>query len=187
MYTAIVVYHAPQMKNWRNIITDSLVRITASRCGYCELLREPDDDVRTLGQHDIRVLGLRRDARARGAPDDAADDRPVAVAADHATEDRTCRRPGTDLCRITTGDATAFVRRLDGVHHGPVDGVRVATYSDVRNGKRQGARGVGIGRRFDGGDATVDRRARGNDALASGVFHAFDEMRRKFASHLGGP
>src|SRR6266513_1075002 len=32
MYTAIVVYHAPQMKNWRNIIVDSLVRITASSC-----------------------------------------------------------------------------------------------------------------------------------------------------------
>ena len=30
MYTAIVVYHAPQMKNCRNIITDSFVRITRS-------------------------------------------------------------------------------------------------------------------------------------------------------------
>src|SRR6267154_3630039 len=28
MYTPTVVYHAPQMKNWRNIIVDSLVRIT---------------------------------------------------------------------------------------------------------------------------------------------------------------
>ena len=27
MYTAIVVYHAPQMKNSRNIITESRVRI----------------------------------------------------------------------------------------------------------------------------------------------------------------
>jgi hypothetical protein len=26
MYTAIVVYQAPQMKNWRNIIVDSLAR-----------------------------------------------------------------------------------------------------------------------------------------------------------------
>jgi hypothetical protein len=28
MYTAMVVYQAPQMKNWRNIIADSFVRIT---------------------------------------------------------------------------------------------------------------------------------------------------------------
>src|SRR5206468_9561194 len=112
MYTAIVVYHAPQMKNWRNIITDSLVRITASGCRYGELLREPDDNVRPLGQHDIRILGLRRDARARGSTDHAADDRALAVAAEHAAEDRAGRGTRTNLRRVTARHATAFVYRL---------------------------------------------------------------------------
>src|SRR5438445_799180 len=56
MYTAMDVYHAPQMKNWRNIIVDSFVRITASRCRYREFLREPDDAMGPRWQGDVRIL-----------------------------------------------------------------------------------------------------------------------------------
>src|ERR1051325_134454 len=86
MNTAIVVYHAPQMKNWRNIITDSLVRITALLCRYSELLREPDDDVRARRENDIGVLGRVRHTSARDAARDAADDGALLVAAQHATQ-----------------------------------------------------------------------------------------------------
>src|SRR5919201_3308421 len=103
MYTAMEVYQAPQMKNWRNIIVDSLVRITASRCRYREFLRQPDDDVRARGQHDVGILCLRSDAGAGNAADHAADDRAFLVAADHAAEHRARNCAGADLRRITAG------------------------------------------------------------------------------------
>src|SRR5437660_8923923 len=80
------VYQAPQMKNWRNIMVDSLVRITASRCRYREFLRQLDDDMCPRWQDDVRVLGLRRDTRAGDAADHAADDRALLVAAEHPAQ-----------------------------------------------------------------------------------------------------
>src|SRR5262245_26618062 len=113
------------MKNWRNIITDSLVRITASGCPYRELLREPDDTVRPLGKHDIPVLRFRRDARAGSGADDATDDRALAVASDHPAEDRARGGAGADLRRITPRHAAALVYRLERVD-GRLDRVRIA-------------------------------------------------------------
>src|SRR5947207_4688706 len=82
----IVVYHAPQMKNWRNIIVDSLVRITASRCRDREFLRQFQDNVGSSRQHDVRILRLRGDTRAGDAADHAADDRALLVAAEHPAQ-----------------------------------------------------------------------------------------------------
>src|SRR5437867_3861328 len=104
MYTAIDVYHAPQTKNWRNIIVDSLVRITASGRDR-EFLRQPDDDVRSCGEHDVRILGLRRDTRAGDAAHHAADDRALLIAADHASQHRTGNRAGADLRGVARRDA----------------------------------------------------------------------------------
>src|SRR5919109_2378386 len=124
MYTAIDVYHAPQMKNWRNIIVDSLVRITASRCRYSELLRQLHDDVAPRRQHDIGVLGLRRDTRAGDAADHAADDRALLVAAEHTPEHCARDRAGSDLGGVTRRDAAAFVNRLEGIDRA-LDRIRV--------------------------------------------------------------
>src|SRR5688572_536733 len=147
MYTAIVVYHAPQMKNWRNIITDSLVRITALACRYREILRQTNDDMRPRWQDDVRVLGGRCDAGARDAADHAADDRPLPVAADHPAEYRAGDCAGTDLGRVARRDPASFVRGLDRVD-GALDRVRIAPYGDARNAQRQGPRGARIWRRF---------------------------------------
>src|SRR3989442_6561577 len=113
MYTAIVVYHAPQMKNWRNIIVDSLVRITASRCRYREFLRQPDDDVRPRWQDDVRVLRLRRDAGTGDATHHAADDRALLVAPEHSTQHRAGDRSRAHRGCITGRDAAALVDRLE--------------------------------------------------------------------------
>src|SRR5206468_8961313 len=109
MYTAMDVYHAPQMKNWRNIIVDSLVRITASGCGHREFLRQPNDDMRPRWQDDVRILGLACHGGASSTAHDAADDRAFLVAAEHATEDRARSRARSDLARATEGDAPAMV------------------------------------------------------------------------------
>src|SRR2546425_8209236 len=118
MYTAMDVYHAPQMKNWRNIIVDSLVRITASRCRYREFLRQPDDDVRPRWQDDVRVLRLRRDAGTGDATHHAADDRALLVAAEHSTQHRAGDCAGSHLGRITRGNAASLVDRLERVDPG---------------------------------------------------------------------
>src|ERR1043166_3340275 len=144
MNTAIVVYHAPQMKNWRNIITDSLVRITALLCRYCELLREPDDDVRARRENDIGVLGRVRHTRARDAARDAADDGALLVAAQHATQHCTGDRAGSYFGGVTRRDTPPFGRRLDRVDS-RLDRVRGPTYCDVRNAQRQGPRRAGVG------------------------------------------
>src|SRR5260370_6937233 len=115
MYTAMDVYHAPQMKNWRNIIVDSLVRITQSGCRAREFLRQPDDDMRPRWQDDVRVLGLMRDSGARGTAHDAADDRALLVAAEHAPEDRAGGGACSHLRGVTRSDAPAFVNRLQRV------------------------------------------------------------------------
>src|ERR1043166_8407270 len=112
MNTAIVVYHAPQMKNWRNIITDSLVRITALLCRYSELLREPDDDVRARRENDIGVLGRVRHTSARDAARDAADDGALLVAAPHATQHCAGDRAGSSFGGGTPRDAPARVPAL---------------------------------------------------------------------------
>src|SRR5437879_1823754 len=186
MYTAIDVYHAPQMKNWRNIITDSLVRITASGCRYGELLGEPDDNVVPRGQHDIGILRLRRDARARGGTDDAADDSALAVPTEHAAEYRARGGTRTYLRRITGCHATAFVHRLDRVNR-RIDRVRIAVYSDARNGNRQGARSMGIGRRFHLRDPAADRCARVNHDVPLRVCDVLDDVRRERVTGLRGP
>src|SRR5207247_10750455 len=99
MYTAMDVYQAPQMKNWRNIIADSLVRITASRCRYGEFLRQSHDDMRPRRQDDVRILGLRCDASARRSDDQAADDRALLVPAEHSAPPGAgyARRPPTSV------------------------------------------------------------------------------------------
>src|SRR2546429_4704914 len=127
MYTAMDVYHAPQMKNWRNIIVDSFVRITASRCRYREFLRQPDDDMRPRRQDDVRILGLMRHRGARSTAHDAADDRALLVAAEHASEHRARDSPRSDLGCIPRGDAASLVNRLERVHR-RVEGVRGAAY-----------------------------------------------------------
>src|SRR5712664_1122318 len=101
IYTAMDVYQAPQMKNWRNIIVDSLVRITASRCRYRELLRQPHDDMRPRWQDDVRILGLMRHSGARSTAHHAADDRALLVTAEHAAQHRAGDGAGSYLCRIT--------------------------------------------------------------------------------------
>src|SRR6266545_6902840 len=127
MYTAIVVYHAPQMKNWRNIITDSLVRITASRCRYREFLRQSDNDVRPRRQNDVRVLRRVRGGGARGTAHDAADDRALAVTAEHPAQHRARDCARSHLGRVTGGHAAALVHRLERVHRS-IDRVCVAPY-----------------------------------------------------------
>src|SRR5882672_4135641 len=113
MYTAMDVYQAPQMKNWRNIIVDSLVRITASGCRDREVLRQPDDDMRPRWQDDVRVLGLRRHPRTREAAHDAADDRALLVAAEHTPEDRAGGSSRSHLRRVPRRNAAALVNRLE--------------------------------------------------------------------------
>src|SRR5690349_21271098 len=147
MYTAMDVYHAPQMKNWRNIIVESFVRITASRCRDCEIFVQLDDDVRPRRQDDVRVLRLMSHAGAGNAADDSADDRALTIAADHPAEDRARGRSSTDLRHVTRGDPSSLVRRLERVD-GRVQRVRSAAYSDARHAQRQGPRCPGIGRRF---------------------------------------
>src|SRR6266571_7379443 len=145
MYTAIVVYHAPQMKNWRNIIVDSLVRITASGCRDREFLRQPNDDMGPRWQDDVRVLRLVCHGGARSTAHDAADDRALLVTAQHAAEDRARSRARSPLGRITRCHAAALVDRLERVHR-RLDGIRLTAYSDARNIQRQGPGRAGIGR-----------------------------------------
>src|ERR1044071_890325 len=124
MYTAMDVYHAPQMKNWRNIIVDSFVRITASRSRYREFLRQPNDDMRPRWQHDVRVLGLVRHTGASRCTHHAADDRALLVAAQDASKNRARSRARSYLGRITRCHAPALVDRLERVH-GRLDGIRL--------------------------------------------------------------
>src|SRR6266571_5412306 len=105
----MVVYHAPQMKNWRNIIVDSFVRITASGCRHREFLRQPDDDMRPRWQDDVRILGLRRDAGARSRAHHTADDRALLVAAEHSAQHR-----ARDRSRAHLGDRKST--RLNSSH-----------------------------------------------------------------------
>src|SRR5947207_11261435 len=113
MYTAIDVYHAPQMKNWRNIIVESLVRITASGCRDREFLRQPDDDMRPRWQDDVRILALMRRSGTRSTAHDAADDRPLLVAAEHASQHRARDRSRSHLGGVTRRDSASLVDRLE--------------------------------------------------------------------------
>src|SRR5206468_12363808 len=132
MYTAIDVYHAPQMKNWRNIIVESLVRITASGCRDREFLRQPNDDMRPRRQDDVRVLGLVCHTGTGGCTHHAADDRALLVAAQDASENRARSRARSDLGRVTRGDPSALVDRLERVD-GRLDRIRLAAYRDARD------------------------------------------------------
>src|SRR5437667_9036256 len=120
------------MKNWRNIIVDSLVRITASGCRDREFLRQPDDDMRPRWQDDVRILGPIRHSRARGTAHDAADDRALLIATQDATQDRARDRPRSHLGRVTRGDSASLMDRLERVDR-RFDRVRLAAYSDARN------------------------------------------------------
>src|SRR6267378_2918486 len=115
MYTAMDVYQAPQMKNWRNIIVDSLKRITASGCRDREFLRQPDDDVRPRWQDDVRILGPMRHSGARRTTHDAADDCALLVAAEHTPEDRAGGSSRSHLRRVPRRNAAALVNRLERV------------------------------------------------------------------------
>src|SRR5260370_5621302 len=156
MYTSMEVFHVYQIKNWRNIIVDSLVRITASRCRYREFLRQPHDDMRPRWQDDVRILRLRRDASAGDAAHHAADDRALLVAPEHPAQHGA--RDGTRpyLGGVTSRNAAAFVDRLEGINRA-LDGIRVATYTAARNGKCQCAGRMRIRSRFDGGAPPVPR------------------------------
>src|SRR5438105_15556410 len=132
MYTAMDVYHAPQMKNWRNIIVDSLVRITASRCRDREFLRQFQDNVGSCWQHDVRILRLRCDTRAGDAADHAADDRALLVAAEHPAQYGAGNGARAHLRCVARGDATAFVHGFERIDRA-LDGIRVAPYTDARN------------------------------------------------------
>src|SRR6267143_568807 len=125
----------------------SLVRITASGCRDREFLRQPDDDMRPRWQDDVRVLGLRRHPRTRKAAHDAADDRALLVAAEHASQHRPRGRPRSHLGGVTSGDSASLVDRLERVDR-RFDGVRGAAYSDARNAQRQGPWTTRIGRRL---------------------------------------
>src|SRR6266566_6770801 len=186
MYTAIVVYHAPQMKNWRNIIVDSLVRITASGCRDREFLRQPDDDMRPRWQDDVRILGPIRHSRARSAAHDAADDRALLIPTQDATQYRAGDRPRSHLGRITRRHAAALVNRLERVDR-RFDRVRGAAYSDARNAQRQGPRRAGIGRRFDVSDLAIDDRAGGDDDVPGRIRHVLHDTRGEAITDLGGP
>src|SRR5258705_5850604 len=178
MYTAIVVYHAPQMKNWRNIIVDSLVRITASGCRDREFLRQPDDDMRPRWQDDVRILGPIRHGRARSAAHDAADDGALLIPTQDATQYRARDRARSHLGGITRGDSATLVDRLERVDR-RFDGVRSAAYSDARHAQRQGPRRAGIGRRFDVSDLAIDDRAGGGDDLPRSILHVVHATRRE--------
>src|SRR5436309_2067344 len=173
------------MKNWRNISVDSLKRITPSGCRDREFLRQPDDDMRPRWQDDVRVLGLMRDSGARGTTHDAADDRALLVAAQHATEDRARSRARSHLGRITRCHAAALVDRLERVH-GRLDGIRLAAYSDARNIQRQGPGRAGIGRRFHVRDFAVDGRARRNHDAAGRVADIVDDARGECITDFRG-
>src|ERR1043166_7345773 len=108
MYTAMDVYQAPRMKNWRNIIVDSLVRITGSGPRDGEFFGQPDDDMRARRQDDVRILGGCGDAGAHCATDDAAHDRALLVAAEHAAQDRAGGSSRPHLRRVTGGNAAAL-------------------------------------------------------------------------------
>src|SRR3989442_3318001 len=173
MYTAMDVYQAPQMKNWRNIIVDSLVRITASRCRYREFLRQSHDDMRPRRQDDVRILGLRCDASARRSADHAADDRALLVAAEHAPQHGAGDGTRPYLGSVTSRNAAALVDRLEGINRA-LDGIRVATYTEARNGKCQCALATRIRCRLDVGDGAVHCGSGGNYRLISGSFHIID-------------
>src|SRR2546425_2945535 len=178
MYTAMDVYQAPQMKNWRNIIVDSLVRITASRCRHREFLRQSHDDMRPRRQDDVRILGLRRDAGARRSADHAADDRALLVAAEHPPQHGAGDGTRAYLGSVTSRNAAALVDRLEGINRA-LDGIRVATYTEARNGKCQCALATRIWCRLDVGDGAVHGGSGGNDDLTSGIFHIIDDPSRK--------
>src|SRR6266446_633897 len=176
MYTAMEVYQAPQMKNWRNIIVDSLVRITASGCRDREFLRQPDDDMRPRWQNDVRVLRRVCHGGACRTPHDAADDRTLLVPAQHATEDRARGRARSHLRGVTRRHSSALVDRLERVDRG-LDGIRSAAYSDARNTQRQGPRRARIGRRFDIDNLAVHDRPRRDHDLSCGVLDVLDHAR----------
>src|SRR5438477_1426389 len=186
MYTAMDVYQAPQMKNWRNIIVDSFVRITASRSPDREFFRQMDDDVRPRWQDDVRVLGLMGHRGAGGAADDATDDRALLVAAEDATEDRAGGSARSHLGDVTRGGAAPFVNRFERVDR-RVERVRGAAYSDARNTQRQGPGTAGIGRWFDVGDLAVDDRACRKYDAPRGVPHVFDDARGEWIAGFRGP
>src|SRR5438094_1134665 len=185
MYTAIDVYHAPQMKNWRNIIVESLVRITASGCRDREFLRQPNDDMRPRWQDDVRVLGLVCHTGTGGCTHHAADDRALLVAAQDASENRARSRARSDLGRVTRGDPSALVDRLERVD-GRLDRIRLAAYSDARDTQRQGPRRTGIGRWFDVGDLAVDDRARRNHDATGGVADILHDARGERVTDFRG-
>src|SRR5436309_3990366 len=135
MNTAMDVYQAPQMKNWRNIIADSLVRITASGCRDREFLRQPDDDMRPRWQNDVRVLRLVCHGGACSTPHDAADDRALLVSAQHATQHCTGDCSGSHLRGVTRRDPSSLVVRLQRFDRG-LDGKRSGAYTDARNTQR---------------------------------------------------
>src|SRR5262245_18536356 len=124
MHTAMEVYQAPQMKNWRNIIVDSLVRITASGSRDGEFFGQAGDGNRPLRQDNVPIFGGRCDPGTHRATDDAAHDRALLVAAEHTIPHRTGSRSRPHLRRVTCGDAAALVSRLDRVDS-RLDGVRM--------------------------------------------------------------
>src|SRR2546427_506158 len=178
MYTAMDVYQAPQMKNWRNIIVDSLVRITASRCRYREFLRQSHDDMRPRRQDDVRILGLRCDARADEAARQAADDRALLVAAEHSPQHGAGDGTRPYLGGVTSRNAAALVDRLEGINRA-LDGIRVATYTEARDGKCQCALATRMGCRLDVGDGAFHGGSGGNNCVTSGIFYNNDAPSRK--------
>src|SRR6266568_2348693 len=119
-----------------------------------------------------------RHSGARSTAHDAADDRALLVAAENAAQHRAGDCAGSYLCRITRRDAASLVNRLEGINRA-LDGIRVATYTEARNGKCQCAGRMWIRCWFDGGDGAVHSGSGGNDNLTSGILHVIDDPSRK--------
>src|SRR5438045_3734046 len=111
MYTAIVVYQAPQMKNCKNIIVDSLARtvMVVSARFHGERFRYRHDDMCAGRKHNVRVLARLRHPGADGPANDTADNRAALVAADHAAENRAGHGAAAHLGRVTGRDAAPLV------------------------------------------------------------------------------
>src|SRR5207245_6123973 len=98
-----------------------------------DFLGQSHDDVRPRRQDDVRILGLRRDARAGEAAHHAADDRALLVAAEHSPQHGAGDGTRPDLGSITSRYAAALVGRLEGINRA-LDGIRVTTYDEAHYG-----------------------------------------------------
>src|SRR3989441_11818793 len=119
-----------------------------------------------------------RHSGPRSPAHDAADDRALLVAAEHSAQHGAGDGTRPYLGSVTSRNAAALVDRLEGINRA-LDGIRVATYTEARNGKCQCALATRIWCRLDVGDGAVHGGSGGDGDLARGVFHIIDDPSRK--------